>query len=215
MNQTQKMVRWIAVGIVICGIASLALGLRIEPSGLWGPLGMMAAFFVGIPIAQIIREKLDKPCKQNYLQKKAWTDLVRFCFGFIVGGISILYLIHNAEKRMNPVNPNILLVMLVPIIVLGAWVAIGPYIQKKRILNGLDERERLIYLKAKMISDSITSGLSVAFFMGLPVWYGLKTEGPTYIPLCAFMVIAFLAEIAKPLIILVQCQMEQTEGGAA
>ncbi len=41
------------------------------------------------------------------------------------------------------------LVLLLPVIILGAWVAIGPYVRKKRLLLGLDERERLIYEKAK------------------------------------------------------------------
>ena len=51
--------------------------------------------------------------------------------------------------------------------------------------------------------------------LGLWGWVGLKTSIPVYIPVIIVFGLGAIAEILKPLIILIQCKMEQSEGGAA
>ena len=148
----------------------------------------------------------------NRLQKKAWRDLGLCLWGVVVGCVVFFYLIHNADKMTTFLeNPNVRLLLLLFIVAIGVWVSIGPFMMKKRLLKGLDEREQLIYQKAKMVSDSVYSGLSVALFMGSLFWFGIKTPVPIYIPVCAFLAIAFLAEVIKPLMILIQCRREQAD----
>jgi|GEM_PF-6171223 len=149
----------------------------------------------------------------NRLQKKAWRDLGLCLCGVVVGCVVFFYLIHNADKMKTAFleHPNVRLLVLLFIVAIGVWMSIGPFIMKKRLLKGLDEREQLIYQKAKMVSDSVYSGLSVTLVMGSLFWLGIKTPVPIYIPVCAFVAIAFLAEVIKPLMILMQCKREQAD----
>lgn len=60
-----------------------------------------------------------------------------------------------------------------------------------------------------MISDSIFGGSCLAGFMGIFLWLGPKTTIPIFVPVLMFFVFAFIAETARPLIILIQCKMER------
>ena len=54
--------------------------------------------------------------------------------------------------------------------------------------------------------------------LGLWGWVGLKTSIPVYIPVVIVFGLGAIAEILKPLLILIQCKMEkfeESEGGAA
>ena len=145
----------------------------------------------------------------NRLKKKAWKDLGIYFYSLVVGGVSFFYLITHFDEMgiLNTLPAKI--IMLSVIIVIGIWVAVGPFVMKKRLLKGLDERERLIYEKAKMISDSIFGGLSMAAFIGIFAWMGPKSPIPVFMPVLMFFALAFIAEIVKPLMILIQCKMEQ------
>lgn len=151
----------------------------------------------------------------NRLKKKAWKDLGIYFYSLVVGGFSFFYLITHFDEMgvLNTLPAKI--IMLSVITILGMWVAVGPFVMKKRLLKGLDERERLIYEKAKMVSDSIFSGLSMAGFLGLFAWFGPKSPIPVFVPVLMFFALAFVAEITKPLVILIQCKLEQEKGGPA
>ncbi|MHC5083309.1 MAG: hypothetical protein ACYTET_05140, partial [Planctomycetota bacterium] len=132
-------------------------------------------------------------------------------YSFIVGGLSFYYLIVHSDKisGFNSLAWRIIMVLLA--IAVGIWVAVGQFVMKKRILNGLDERQRQIYQKAKMISDSIFGGLFTAGLMGLWVWMGFKSAVPIYIPVILLLGLGFIAEISQPILILIQCKMEQAD----
>ena len=71
----------------------------------------------------------------NRLKKKAWKDLGMCLYSLIVGGISFFYLITHFDKMslLNILPAKI--IMLSVIIVIGIWVAVGPFIMKKRLLK--------------------------------------------------------------------------------
>jgi len=142
------------------------------------------------------------------LKKKAWKDLILYSYCSIVGGIAFFYLIHHFDETSISRVYSARLIILSAVIVVGVWVAVGQFVMKKRILKGLDERECLIYENARSISDSIFSGLCLAGFLGLFGWFGPKTSIPIFVPVLMFFGFALLAEIVKPIIILIQLKME-------
>lgn len=147
----------------------------------------------------------------NRLEKKARKDLVLYMFIFVFGMWNFYYLITHYD-RIDILNTSRARGIILSVaIIIGIWVAVGQLVMKKRILKGLDERERLIYEKAKMISDSIFGGLCVAGFIGIFGWFGPQTPIPVFVPVLMFFGLAFVAEIARPLIILFQCKMEQPD----
>jgi hypothetical protein len=105
--------------------------------------------------------------------------------------------------------------MLSVAIIVGIGVTIGQFVMKKRILFGLDERQRQIYENAKTISDAAFSGLSFTGLFGLWAWLGLKATVPIYVPILLLLGLAFIAEIIQPIVILLQCRFEEPEEGAA
>ena len=147
------------------------------------------------------------------LEVKAWKDLGMCFYSLIVGGVSFYFLVQHDEE-ISVLSPPVKIAVLSVVIAVGIWVAVGPFIMKKRLMEGLDERERRIYEKAKMISDSIFGGLFLAGLLGLPVWFGLNASIPVFVPVLMFFVFAFIAEIVKLLVILIQCKMEQSKGDA-
>ncbi|MEN8127107.1 MAG: hypothetical protein ABFR90_04790 [Planctomycetota bacterium] len=141
------------------------------------------------------------------MEVKAWKDLGTYCYGLIVAAISIYMLIQKSGSQRN-------FAMIVAAIIIGIWIPIGQLVMKKRILRGLDERERLIHERAKAISDSFLGGFCLMGLLGLWGWVGLKASVPVYIPVIIVFGLGAIAEILKPLLILIQCKMERSEGGA-
>lgn len=145
----------------------------------------------------------------NRLQKKAWKDLGIYLYSLIVGGVAFYYLIAHFDEIGVLTTFTARILMLSLAIVTGIWVAVGQFVMKRRVLRGLDEREKLIYENAKSISDAIFGGLSLAGFFGIFVWMSPKASIPVFVPVLMFFGFAFIAEIVKPLVILIQCKMEQ------
>ena len=209
MNKMKKPACWIFAGLVVCGAGVLYFkGGFIRTGAL---VILVAAFLMGILGTVILGNRASKLGKERHLQEKAWKDLTFSLAGLVIGGISLFRIIRNAEKIEFLMDFNVRVLILFLVISTGIWVTAGPFIRKKHILKGLDERERRIYEKAKAFSDSVYSGISLVVFLGLPVWFGLKTSVPIYVPVCLFFLIAFVAEIIRPVIILVQYKLEQTK----
>jgi hypothetical protein len=211
MNRTQKK-KWLtAIGIcaalILCGIGIAVVSLKFGFPAPWAKSGFLVSFVgaggIGVVIAFYVHSIPNQnKYRENRLQAKAWKDLGMYFYCLVVGAISFHFLTKTNER-------NLLIVVLA--IVLGVWVAVGQFVQKKRILRGLDERERLIHEKAKMISDAIFGGLCLAGFIGMFGWFGPKTPIPVFVPVLMFFTLAFVAEIVKPLMILIQCKMEQVD----
>ena len=144
----------------------------------------------------------------NRLKRKAWIDLIVYLYSLIVGGVSFFFIIRHFDETSVLSTFHGRIILLFVAIILGIWVSVGQFIMKRRNLKGLDEREHLIYEKAKMISDSIFSGLCLAGFMGLFGWFGPKTPIPIFLSVLMFFGFAFLAGIVKPVVILIQLKME-------
>lgn len=85
----------------------------------------------------------------NRLEKKARKDLRLYLFIFIFGGWNFYYLITHFDEISIFDTPRARIIMLSVVAIIGIWVAIGQFVMKKRILRGLDERERLIYEKQR------------------------------------------------------------------
>lgn len=147
----------------------------------------------------------------NQLEKKARKDLRLYLFIFVAGGWNFYYLITHFDRISVLATSRARIIMLSAVVVIGIWVAVGQFFMKKRTLRGLDERQRLIYERAKMVSDSIFGGLCLAGYMGIFGWLGPKTPIPVFVPVLMFFVFAFIAEVIKPLVILIQCKMEQAD----
>ena len=160
-----------------------------------GGIGVVIAFYVhSIPHQDKYRRKR--------LEVKAWKDLGMYFYSLIVGAVSFYFLIQKGGNERN-------LLIVVLALVMGIWVSIGQFVMKKRMLKGLDERERLIHEKAKMISDSIFGGLVLMGLLGLWGWMGFKAFVPVYIPIIIVFGLGAITEILKPVLILIQCKMEQ------
>ncbi|MCE5186008.1 MAG: hypothetical protein LLF76_07785 [Planctomycetaceae bacterium] len=215
MNRLKDKKLLILAGI---GIAFYLGGIPLIYSGgpqtLWCRfgifMGMAGGAIIGTALSIHFFYRPQTACKplENNLKRKAWKDLaIRLC-SLIVGGLSFYFLIiHSDSDIFEAVIARV--IMVAGAIIVGVWVAVGQFVMKKRILNGLDERQRVMYEKAKMISDSIFGGLWVAGLMGLWGWLGLKTSVPIFVPVLLLIGLGFIAEISHPLIILIQCKREQ------
>jgi MFS family permease len=182
---------WIITCIYICYVGAGGVGVII------------AAYVHSIPHQDKYHGKR--------LEVMAWKDLGTQFYGWIVGVVSIYMIIQKDNSQRN-------LVVVALAIVIGVWIPVGQLIMKKRLLKGLDERERLICERAKAISDSFFTGFCLMGLLGLWGWVGLKASVPVYIPVIIVFGLGAIAEILKPLIILIQCKMEKSdepEGGAA
>lgn len=201
---------FLGIALILCGMPLLyASSLRTAAVF----VGMAGGGIIGFAIAfRITHPPLipSKPHETN-LKRKAWKDLsVRF-YSLIVGGVSFYYLFVYSDKIYTLDSLAGRIIMLSVVIIIGIWVAVGQFCMKKRILFGLDERQRLIYEKAKTISDAAFSGLSFIGILGLWAWFGLKTSIPIYVPLFLFMGLAFIAEIIQPILVLIQCKTESVD----
>ena len=210
----------VSLVVLLIGVTAAALLSNLGFSHTWVKwgllLGLVGAAGLGVGVALYVHSipHQDKYRKKR-LEVKAWKDLGIYLYSLIVGGVSFYYLIAHSDKMRILNTSPAKIIMLSATIVVGIWVAVGPFIMKKRLLKGLDERERLIYEKAKMISDSFFGGLSMAGFIGIFIWFGPKAPIPVFVPVLMFFALAFMAEAVKPLVILIQCKMEQPEGGPA
>ena len=139
-------------------------------------------------------------------------------FSLVIGAISFYYLIRHSHDIhiLNTLHGRVF--MVTAVIIIGMWMTAGQFVMKKRRVFGLDERERMIYENAKMISDAVFSGLSFTGLLGLWAWLGLKATVPIYVPILLMLGLAFIAEMIQPIVILCQCMKENgegSEGGAA
>ena len=139
---------------------------------------------------------------KNRLQKKAWKDLAIGLFSAIVGLIGIHLMVKHNARGIG---------FVIFAVLIGIWLAVGQLIQKKRILRGMDEREKFLYERAKMISDSVFGGLFLSSFFGLVFWIGAKGQVAVSVLLYMFFAVALVAHIAQSLIILIQLKMEQSD----
>lgn len=180
----------------------------------WGlVIGMVGAGGIGVVLALYIHSipHHDKYCRKR-LEVKAWKDLGMYFYCLMVGVVSFYFLLQKGGNERN-------MLIVVLAVVMGIWIPIGQFVMKKKILKGLDERERLIHERAKAISESVFGSLCMMGLLGLWGWMGPKTSIPVYVPVLVVLGLGFLAEIIKPLLILIQCKMEQgddksIEGGS-
>lgn len=209
-DKTFRILFCIGITLILCGIPFMFF-LSVWPK--LGPfMGMVGGGVIGLAIGLKIafRPQTARPPNENNLKRKAWKDLWIRLYSLVVGGISFYYLIVHSDKMAILESLPARFIMLSGAIIVGIWVAVGQFVMKKRILFGLDERQRLIYEKAKMISDAAFGGLWFAGLFGLWAWLGLKTSVPIYVPILLLFGLAFIAEIIQPLVILIQCKMEQS-----
>ena len=172
----------------------------------WGLfMGIVGAAGLGVGVALYVHSI---PQQERFYRKrlevKAWKDLGTNCYGVIVAAISIYMLIQKGDGHKN-------FAMIIAAVIIGIWIPVGQLVMKKRNLQGLDERERLIHERAKAISDSFFASFCMMGLLGLWGWIGLKSTGPVYVPVIMVFGLVAIAEILKPLLILIQCKMEQAD----
>lgn len=214
-NKKYRVVIGVSIALLLMGVmtATLFLNLGFSSTSTWVKWGLLSgiagAAGLGVGIALYVHSI---PYQDKYhrkrLEVKAWKDLGMYFYSLIVGAVSFYFLIQKGGNERN-----LLIVMLA--VVMGIWIPIGQFVMKKRMLKGLDERERLIHERAKAISDSVFGGLCLIGLLGLWGWMGLKASVPVYIPVVIVFGLGAIAEILKPLLILIQCKMEQAKGDAA
>lgn len=171
----------------------------------WGLfIGIVGAAGVGVGIALYVHSVPQQDrFHRKRLEVKAWKDLGTYTYGLVVAAISIYLLMQKDDSQRN-------FAMVFTAIIIGIWIPIGQLVMKKRNLRGLDERERLIHERAKAISESFFASFCLMGLLGLWGWVGLKSSVPVYIPVIIVFGLGAIAEILKPLIILIQCKMEQS-----
>ena len=212
-NKKYRVVIGGSVGVLLIGAMTAALLSNLGFSYSWTKwglfLGLAGAAGLGVGIALYVHSipHQDKYSRKR-LEVKAWKDLGTYSYGLIVAAVSIYIIMQKSDSQRS-------FSMIVAAIIIGIWIPIGQLVMKKRILRGLDERERLIHERAKAISDSFFGGFCLMGLLGLWGWVGLKTSVPVYIPVIIVFGLGAIAEILKPLLILIQCKMEQSEGGPA
>jgi len=205
---------YVGIGLYLCGIPFI---LSTNFRNLGVVIGMIGGGVIGLAIGLKINHYPTCQPHKNNLKQKAWKDLVVRIFSLVIGAISFYYLIrHSHEIHILNTLPGRVF-MLTAVIIIGMWMTAGQFVMKKRRLFGLDERERIIYENAKMISDAVFAGLSFTGLFGLWAWLGLKASVPIYVPILLMLGLAFIAEMIQPIIILCQCMKENcedSEGGA-
>ena len=206
---------YIGIAFHLCGLPFVLFseGPRTAWTNLGVSIGMAGGGFIGLAIALkiVLRPQVVRKPHENNLKRRAWKDLGIRLYSLIIGGISFYYLIVHSDKMMILDSLLARFILLSAAIIVGIWIPVGQFVMKKRILFGLDERQRLIYEKAKAISDAAFSGLSFAGLLGLWAWLGLKASIPIYVPILLLLGLAFIAEIIQPLVILIQCKMERVD----
>lgn len=214
-SKKHRLVIGVSIVALLVGVTAAALLSNLGFSYTWVKwgllLGLVGAAGLGIGIALYVH---NIPQQEKYhrkrLEVKAWKDLGTYAYGLIVAAVSIYMLIQKSDNQRN-------IAMIVVAVIIGIWIPVGQLVMKKRLLKGLDEREQLIHERAKAISDSFFSGFCMMGLLGLWGWVGLKTSVPVYIPVVIVFGLGAIAEILKPLLILIQCKMEkfeESEGGA-
>lgn len=163
---------------------------------------MLVTFAFSFGICLFLSNRAGRTEIKNRLQKKAWKDLAIGIFSAIGGLIGIHLMVKTNARGI---------VFVIFAVLIGIWVAVGQLIQKKRILRGMDEREKFLYERAKMVSDSVFGGLSISAFFGLFFWVGAKGQVDISVILYMFFAVALVAHITQSLIILIQLKMEQSD----
>jgi hypothetical protein len=212
-SKKHRLVIVVSIVALLTGVTAAAILSNLGFSHTWVKwgllLGLVGAGGLGIGIALYVHSipHQDKYHRKR-LEVKAWKDLGTHAYGIIVAAVSIYIIMQKSNSQRN-------FAMIIAAVIIGIWIPVGQLVMKKRLLKGLDERERLIHERAKAISDSFFGGFCLMGLLGLWGWVGLKTSIPVYIPVIIVFGLGAIAEILKPLIILIQCKMEQSEGGAA
>ena len=209
-SKKHRFVIGVSIMLLLMGVTTASLFSNLGFSSTWVKwgllLGLAGAAGLGVGISLYVHSI---PYQDKYLRKrlevKAWKDLGTYAYGLIVAAVSIYILVQKSENQRN-------IPMIVVAIIIGVWIPIGQFVMKKRLLKGLDERERLIHEKAKAISDSFFAGFCLMGLLGLWGWVGLKASVPVYIPVIIVFGLGAIAEILKPLLILIQCKMESADG---
>ena len=161
---------------------------------------MFAAVAFSVGISLFWSKRISRTNVKNRLQKKARKDLTTGLFGAIVGLIGIHLMVKHNARGIG---------FVIFAVLIGIWCAVGQLIQKKRILRGMDEREKFLYERAKMVSDSVFGGLFLSCLFGLAFWIGAKGQVDISVLLYMFFAVVFVAHITQSLIILIQLKMEQ------
>jgi archaellum biogenesis protein FlaJ (TadC family) len=206
----------ICITVVLGAIVAAIVLQRLEFPFTWVKISLFMSFVgtggIGVVIALYVHNiPQQEKHHRRRLEVKAWKDLGVQVYGLIVAAVSIYMLMKKADSERN-------FAMIIAAGIIGIWIPVGHLVMKKRLLKGLDERERLIHERAKTISDSFFAAFCLMGLLGLWGWVGLKTPVPVYVPVLIVFGLGAIAEILKPLIILIQCKMErlsETEGGAA
>jgi len=203
----------VCVAFILGAITTAIVFQKLDFPFIWVKASLLVSFVgaggIGVVIGLYVHSipHQDKYHRKR-LEVKAWKDLGTYAYGLIVATVSIYMLMQKSDNQRN-------FAMIVIAIIIGIWIPVGQLVMKKRILRGLDERERLIHERAKAISDSFFAGFCLMGLLGLWGWVGLKASVPVYIPVIIVFGLGAIAEILKPLLILIQCKMEQPKGGAA
>lgn len=212
MNRLKK--KWlVAIGVcaalILYGITLAIVSLKLGFPATWARSGFLISFAgtggIGVVIALYVHSipHQDKYHRKR-LEVKAWKDLGMYFYSLIFGAICFYSLIQKGGNERN-------MLIFVLAIVIGFWIPIGQFVMRHKISKGLDERERLIHERAKTISDSVFAGFCLMGLLGLWGWMGPKTPVPVYVPVVIVLGLAAIAEILKPLLILIQCKMEQVD----
>jgi hypothetical protein len=162
---------------------------------------MCAVFAFSFGLGLFLSNRAGRTKIKNRLQKKAWKDLAIGIFWAIA---MFFYFIPLLVKT----NAGGIIFVIFAVLI-GIWCAVGQLIQKKRILRGMDEREKFLYERAKMVSESIFGGLFISCLFGLTFWIGAKEQVDISVVLYTFFAVMLVAHISQSLIILIQCKMEQ------
>lgn len=207
-SKRHRLVIGVSIAVLLIGVTAAAILSNFGFSHAWVKwgffLGLVGAAGLGFGIALYVHSipHQDKYHRKR-LEVKAWKDLGTHAYGLIVAAVSIYVIMQKSNSQRN-------YAMIIAAVIIGIWIPVGQLVMKKRLLKGLDERERLIHEKAKAISDSFFGGFCLMGLLGLWGWVGLKASVPVYIPVIIVFGLGAIAEILRPLIILIQCKMEQS-----
>ncbi|MHC4950302.1 MAG: hypothetical protein ACYTEU_04855, partial [Planctomycetota bacterium] len=179
-SKKHRLVIVVSIVALLTGVTAAAILSNLGFSHTWVKwgllLGLVGAGGLGIGIALYVHSipHQDKYHRKR-LEVKAWKDLGTHAYGIIVAAVSIYIIMQKSNSQRN-------FAMIIAAVIIGIWIPVGQLVMKKRLLKGLDERERLIHERAKAISDSFFGGFCLMGLLGLWGWVGLKTSIPVYIP---------------------------------
>ena len=137
------------------------------------------------------------------LQKNAWIELVAVSICTLVASIIYCALISYNVKGLHHI--------VIMVVVGGLAGTITNLFHRRHITKHFDERERKIYVRAKMWGFGIfllwfAGGCFVPFFV-----LGSKSSIPVHIPPVFFLLGIFIAQLVQSAAILIRCSMESDD----